>query len=315
MWSTSFVVVARTEQESPRHLPHFVAQSCLVSRSYEPDEESVNNLSTTGSSVEDAGSQGHAAVSTSSHGASKASGNASGSGEGEPSPPVPWDPPTGTWSVRFPPFQTKRTFLHRTSIRELRRVLAGQGKAGGEGSENGTWSKTNFGNASTATLPVFLERRERLPEPAADDGKTGGKNAKKGGGKKPAGKKGDAPEQPPRPIESPWRCQAEIDLSPLVRVDMGGDRTCSEDGKDKGGVGTPATGGSPLRAELRAILALASPPAGAAPGTTDEAETNGEETSPQASNRNAPPAAEGFGVRRGRDRIGRMSSKPCREGR
>ncbi len=286
-----------TRVTEPSPSPSLPDRACCL-KSYEPDEESVHNASTAGS-AEEAGSQAPAATSTSSHGRSRASGNASGSGDVETPPPVPWDPPTGTWCVRFPSFQTKRTFLHRTSIRELRRVLAAQGKADGSDA-----------SSSKAALPVFLERRERLPEPTADDGKAGGKNAKKGGGKKP-GKKGEPPEQPPQPIETPWRCLAAIDLSPLVQVDAdGGGSACTGRARDTGGVEKPEAGGSPLRAELRALLALAPLPAGVvAPGANEEGARDGEENTPQASSRNSP-ATDGVGVR-----IGRWSlSKRCRKG-
>lgn len=153
------------------------------------------------------------------------------------------------------------------------------------------------------TLPVFLERRELQPEPAADEGKAGGKGAKKGGGKKPAvGKKGEASEPPPQPRETPWRCHAEIDLLPLVQpavVVNGGAH-----GEDKGkstlspaagsSVGRSKSGDSPLRAELRAALTLAPPSAeDAALSAANEEGVQGEDTTPRASVAGAPAAKGG----------------------
>eukprot|EP00752_Nemacystus_decipiens_P018595 g16673.t1 len=262
---------------------------------YEPDEESDNGASAAGDSAEDAGSQGQASGSGSSSRGAPSRASAGGSGEGELAPPAPWDPPTGTWSVRFPSFQTKSAFLHRTSIRELRRALStprprgsnGETHGGdGPGSEGGKTATT-----TTALLPVFLERRELRPEPAADEGKTGGKNAKKGGGgKKPPGKKGDTPEQPPRPPETPWICRAVIDLSPLAqpraeaeggaRGERGADPAVLPSGAAGCAGNKTAAGDSPMREELRATLTLAPPPSGNDAGhvAADSNPTKGEST-------------------------------------
>ena len=141
-----------------------------------------------------------------------------------------------------------------------------------------------------------------------DEGKAGGKNAKKGGKKPPAGKKGEAPEQPPRPPETPWLCRAVIDLSPLVRpgapADGGGGGARGERRIDPsvllssaaGGTSKTEDGDSPLWAELRAMLTL-TPKSGDVAGRVgaDSDPTKGEETAAQASEVVAP-AAEGVGV-------------------
>lgn len=165
---------------------------------------------------------------------------------------------------------------------------------------------------------MFLERRELRPEPAPDEGKTGGKSAKKGGGKKSAaGKKGEAPEQPPRPPENPWLCRAVIDLSPLVQPETTNGGACVERTNDPsflpsapGGASKTEIGDSPLRAELRAMLALA-PQSGhdAARAAPDSDATEGEEKAAQAFGVRAP-AAEGVGVRVGTD--GRFTSRHLR---
>lgn len=271
--------------------------------SYEPDEESVHTASTTGDSTEDRDGQSQASATASSRGGvAGAGGNASGSrnGDGEPPPPVPWDPPTGTWSVRFPSFQTKSIFLHRTSIRQLRRSLATPSQGDGNGDNS----------IKMTTLPVFLERREVRPEPVVEEGKAGGKGAKKGGGKKSAaGKKGEASEPPPRPLENPWRCRAEIDLLPLVQpvVVVNGGALGESKGEPTlspaagSSVGHAKAGDSPLQAELSAGLTLAPPPAENAAliaANVDGVQT--EDTAPRASG----PAATGgkggeIGVRMG----------------
>lgn len=270
--------------------------------SYEPDEESIHAEPTTGDSAEDRDGQSQASASASSRGGGGgASGNGNGSGsgsgsgnaDGEPPAPVPCDPPTGTWSVRFPSFQAKSIFLHRTSIRELRRSLATPSQGDGGGGEKNPNKMT--------MLPVFLERRELQPEPAADEGKAGGKGAKKGGGKKPAaGKKGEVTEPPPQPRETPWRCHAEIDLLPLVQPAAvvngsphGEDKEKSTLSAAGGNIVDPSKAGdSPLRAELRAALTLAPPSAEDAALNAANAEgLQGEDTTPRASV--AAPAAKG----------------------
>lgn len=282
--------------------------------SYEPDPESVHVAPTTGDSAGDGGSQGQASISVSSRGGgSGRRASTGGNGEAEPTPPVPWDPPTGTWSVRFPSLQTKSAFLHRTSIRELRRALStpphGSSEITGDGNGfKGTPSATtNDAKNATTALPVFLERRELRPEPATDEGKAGGKGAKKGGGKKPpAGKKGEAPEQPPRPPETPWLCRALINLSPLVQPGA----TDGDAHREKrsypmtlpgatDGASKTEVGDSPLRAELRAMLTLAPQPGhDAARASPDPHAAKGDETAARASDAMAP-AAEGVGVRVG----------------
>lgn len=158
---------------------------------------------------------------------------------------------------------------------------------------------------------MFLERREFRPEPGAEEGKAGGKSAKKGGGKKPAaGKKGEAPEQPPPPPENPWLCRAVIDLSPLAQPNAAkGGGACAEKRSDPT-FSPSATGGgasktdiesdSPLRAEVRAMLALVPQcERDAARVGPDPDATKGEEAAAQASVVMAP-AAEGVEVRAGR---------------
>ncbi|CAB1111613.1 unnamed protein product [Ectocarpus sp. CCAP 1310/34] len=225
---------------------------------YVPDEESVNVDSVASDSAADEGSQGQAS--------SPAPGNGGGAGsttntDENPTPAVPRDPPTGTWSVLFPSFQTKSSFLHRTSIRELREALTTP-CGGGDPEKNLPATKSK--------LHVILERREIRPEPSADEGKAGGKGGKKGGGKKQAaGKKGEAAENPPPPAESPWRCRAVIDLAPLARPAA----VMSHPAVASGSLVDSDAGDSPLRAELRATLALAPPPAQDAPieATADDA--------------------------------------------
>eukprot|EP00903_Cladosiphon_okamuranus_P015485 g14296.t1 len=255
------------------------------------DEESVHVASATGNSAEDAGSQGQTSAFASSRGGGRgasASGSSRGSKEAEPTPPVPWDPPTGTWSVRFPSFHTKSTFLHRTCIRELRRSLSKplQSKPlQGDSSEINCNGIAPEGRKNVTTLPVFLERRELRPEPTVDEGKTGGRGAKKGGKKTPAGKKGEAPEPPLQPPETPWLCRAVIDLSPLVQPGAASG--------DPGGASKSKIGDSPVQAELTAKLALASHSKNdAAP--PDSNAPKGDGTATQASEVVAP-AAEGVG--------------------
>lgn len=272
---------------------------------FEPDEESVHVASTSGDSAEDASSQGQASASASSRGdGRRSSAGGNGSGEAESPQPVPWDPPTGTWSVRFPSFQTKSVFLHRTSIRELRRALSTplQGDSS-EVNGDGIGPKGGKNKDATTTLTVLLERRELRPEPAVDEGKTSGKGAKKGGKKPPAGKKGEAPEQPLQPPVTPWLCRAVIDLSPLVQPGAASG--------DPGGTSKSEIGDSPSRAELMAKLALVLKPENDAERAAPESDaTKGDGTAAQASDVVAP-AAEGVGVRVGRNG-GCHESRNCR---
>lgn len=200
--------------------------------------------------------------------------------------------------MRFPSFQTKSLFLHRTTIRDLRRGLTvsssqGNEKTKGDGKvpRGRSSSKQANGTPAEALLPVFLERREIRSDPAVEEGKSAGKGPKKGGGKKAAaGKKGDAPETPPPPAEKPWRCQAFIDLSPLVQPDAlsGGDcvgsgtagHTSNPSSRAQSVVAKTNAGDSPLRAELRAPLVLNPPPMEDVAPVADAggpSETNGEE--------------------------------------
>lgn len=209
--------------------------------SYVPDEDSVHASSTQDEPKEE-GSTGAPTdpLKGGNHG-----------DEGESAAPL--DPPTGTWSVRFPSSQTRSFFLNRASIRALRRALApdnGNRCPGDSGSTLG-------GDTSKATLlPVVFERRQlQAVTPVEPDQPS--KAGKKG--KKAAGK-GAAPEQPPVPPENPWRCRAIVDLSPLVesvptRHDWGDDAGRRSSTLLSG----VATGDSPLRAELRAPLVLETP--------------------------------------------------------
>ncbi|CAM9278013.1 unnamed protein product [Scytosiphon promiscuus] len=214
---------------------------------YEPDEESVNVQSIANESAEDVGSQGQASISTSSRGGKGGGGGSrrgSGGEENDPPPQAPWDPPTGTWSVRFPSFCARSLFLHRTSMRELRRALTSSNQEQGETKgddklpDGGNQSQQASEVPAKAVLPVFLERRELKPDPA----------------------------QPPPPIETPWRCRAFMDLSPLVQPAAPNgreDHGAHEAGHAstslpavQSGVTETKTGDSPLRAELRASLGL-----------------------------------------------------------
>lgn len=265
-------------------------RSCSL-LSYVPDEESVNADSVASDSAADAGSQGQAS--------SPAPGGGNGGGAGSttstdenPTPAVPRDPPTGTWSIRFPSFQTKSSFLHRTSIRELRQALTTPSGGGDRREEEREAPARNL-PSTTSKLHVILERQERRPEPSADEGKAGGKGGKKGGGKKPAaGKRGEAAENPPPPAESPWRCRAVIDLAPLARPAA----VMSHPAVAAGRLVDSDAGDSPLRAELRATLALAPSPAADVPivATADDAAgKNVEEAMAPA----VAPAAEEVKVR------------------
>lgn len=130
-------------------------------------------------------------------------------------------------------------------------------------------------STSASMLPVFLERRQ-LPPAAPTAVSLPGKGKK---GKKQAGK-GAVPEQPPSPLETPWRCRAVIDLSPLIKPVIAGGGKGSERKRSSVLPEGPATGDSPLRAELRAKLALVpltgdavvSPPGMEEPGAAGVAE-------------------------------------------
>ncbi|CAN0225260.1 unnamed protein product [Ectocarpus sp. 6 AP-2014] len=254
------------EEETIKDFPAMRLDGGILS--YVPDEESVNVDSVASDSAADEGSQRQAS--------SPAPGGGSGGGAGSttstdenPTPAVPPDPPTGAWSVRFPSFQTKSSFLHRTSIRELRQALTTP-SGGGHRQERGPEDPEKNLPSTTSKMHVILERRELRPEPSADEGKAGGKGGKKGGGKKPAaGKKGEAAESPPPPAESPWRCRAVIDLAPLARPAA----VMPHPAVAAGSLVDSDTGDSPLRAELRAALALAPSPAEDVPieATTDGA--------------------------------------------
>lgn len=239
-------------------------------------------------SAGDAGSQGQG----SSPAALPGGGNGGGAGsttstDENPTPAVPRDPPTGTWSIRFPSFQAKSSFLHRTSIRELRQALSTPSE-GGDKHEKDRETPTRS-LPPTSKLQVFLERRELRPEPAADEGKAGGKGGKKGVGKKPAaGKKGEPTENPPPPAESPWRCRAVIDLAPLAQPAAATSLA--------GRLAESDAGDSPLQAELRATLALAPPPAEDVPTEAAADDATGKKVE-GAMAPAAAPAAEGVKVR------------------
>ncbi|CAM9510510.1 unnamed protein product, partial [Ectocarpus sp. 12 AP-2014] len=250
------------EEETVKEFPAMRLDGGVLS--YVPDEESANSVAS--DSAADEESQGQAS--------SPAPGKGNGGGAGSttstdenPTPAVPRDPPTGTWSVRFPSFQTKSSFLHRTSIRELRQALT-TSSGGGDRQERGPEDPEKNLPATKSKLHVVLERREIRPEPSVDEGKAGGKGGKKVGKKPAAGKKGEAAENPPPPAESPWRCRAVIDLTPLARP-----AAVMLHPAVAGSLVDSDAGDSPLRAELRATLALAPPPAEDAPieATPDDA--------------------------------------------
>lgn len=231
--------------------------------SYKPDPESTDPPSIHGDCSRD-GDPGDAAVaSVSSNGEN---GGVNDSAKEEPR----IEPPTGTWSVRFPASQARSVFLHRTSIRMLRRALMANPPigGGGDGIADESPSRERQGAPSVtaaAMLPVFVERRPLKPAiPTEAEQPKGGKKgaAKKGAGK--AGKAGGvAPEAPPETPETPWRCKAILDLSDLVEPvsGNGGDGTRRNRGSALGrqsivenGCGVNG-GDSPLSAELMAALA------------------------------------------------------------
>ncbi|CAM9893670.1 unnamed protein product, partial [Ectocarpus fasciculatus] len=287
---------ALEEKETVKEFPAMRLDGGILS--YEPDEESVNVDSVRSESAADAGSQGQAPSPATVPGGGNGGGAGSTTSTDEnPTPVVPRDPPTGTWSIRFPSLKAKSSFLHRTSIRELRQALTTP-SGGGENQEKERETPARS-LPSTSQLHVILERRELRPEPAADEGKAGGKGGKKGGGKKAAaGKKGEAAETPPPPAESPWRCRAVIDLAPLAQpapVTPLAGRLAESDAGD-----------SPLRAELRATLALAPPTAEDVPteaAADDAAEKKTEESMAPA----VATAAEGVKLD---ETTGESSDKP-----
>ncbi|CAM9120966.1 unnamed protein product [Ectocarpus sp. 4 AP-2014] len=241
------------EDETVKEFPAMRLDGGVLS--YVPDEESVNVDSDASDSVAEEGSQDQASSPAPEGGNGGGAGSTTSTDE-NPTPAVPRDLPTGTWSVRFPSFQTKSSFLHRTSIRELRQALTTP-SGGGDRKEEEREAPTRYLPSTTSKLHVILERRELRPEPSADEGKAGGKGGKKGGGKKPAaGKKGEAAENPPPPAESPWRCRAVIDLAPLARP-----AAVTSNPAVAGSLVDSDAGDSPLRAKLRATLALAPSPA------------------------------------------------------
>lgn len=196
-------------------------------------------------------------------------------------------------------------------MRNLRRALTGSSPGNNETAGDGQVSRGRSSSKEAdeipakAVLPVSLERRELRLEPAVDEGKSGGKGPKKGGGKKgAAGKKGDSPEQPPPRAETPWRCRAFVDLSPLVQAAAcrgGGSGWSDEMGNESAlfssapsaAVAKTNAGDSPLRAELRAPLVLDPPPTVERGADTDDpSEAKGEEAAPAVT-----AAAEAVGVR------------------
>lgn len=232
--------------------------------SYKPDPESTDPPSIHGDCSRD-GDPGDAAVASVS-----SNGETSGVNDSAKEEPRA-EPPTGTWSVRFPASQARSVFLHRTSIRMLRRALMANPPIGGGGDgiadENPRRERQGAPSATAAAmLPVFVERRPLKPViPTEAEQPKGGKKgaAKKGAGK--AGKAGGvAPEAPLAPPETPWRCKAILNLSDLVEPvsGNGGDGTrrnrssvFGQESVVENGCGVNG-GDSPLSAELMAALVL-----------------------------------------------------------
>lgn len=105
-------------------------------------------------------------------------------------------------------------------------------------------------SSNAALLPVYFERRQlALATPTEGEQLTkGGKKGKKG--------KNAAPEQPAAPPESPWKCHAVFDLSPIAKpitTSAGDDRNGGRRGSSALST-CVAVGDSPLRVTLEAAL-------------------------------------------------------------
>lgn len=223
--------------------------------SYVPDKDPTDPPSAHGDTSREGDPSGDAVVAS-------VSSNGEGNGANDSLDAKPRaEPPTGTWSVRFPASQSRSVFLHRTSVRVLRRAL--MAKAPVDGGGDGTVTATT----AAAMLPVLVERRPLKPViPTEVEQSKGGKKgaAKKGAGK--GGKAGGAaPEEPAAPPEKPWRCKAIIDLSALAEPASGDGDDEKRTNARSSGLGRQSVvengcgvngGDSPLRAELMAALAL-----------------------------------------------------------